>query len=76
MEGVLVFLLRMVRLGRRSIGQLLRFLLSLLPRGQGQHQHNEAQTRRTVAHLLILAWTLQSRTFVRRVVEVRAIRNP
>src|SRR6266566_4047513 len=57
MESILVFLLRMVRLGYRSIGQLLRFLLSLPPRGQGQHQHNEAQTRRTVAHPLILTWT-------------------
>src|SRR6266571_1373883 len=56
MEGILVFL-QMVRLGRRSIGQFLRFLLSLPPRGQGQHQHNEAQTRRTVAHPFILAWT-------------------
>jgi len=39
---------------------------------EGQDHHNEAQTRRTVAHPLILAW----RTVVRRVGEVRAIRNP
>src|SRR6266568_5171615 len=57
MKDILVLLLRMVRLGHGSIRQFLRFLLSLPPRGQGQHQHNEAQTRRTVAHPLILAWT-------------------